>query len=193
MIIVCIVPIYLCVGSIYAEFIFQTVEFNSLKFWVLLAFRFLLIVVWQGGFKIDLATWVGEHFSSNWMLLRLVKRLTLSTLGNMPKETAERACLYTTSTAPPDVVLAFIRSRAVVVQQTWVENDVKMAADFQAVASADTVTADFIWNYFGVGENMIKGTMQYKRGVLLIYAVNIGTLFLAQAIARRQLHSKVGG
>lgn len=139
-----------------------------------------------------MATWVGEHVSSDWQLLRFVKRQTLSLLGNMPAETAERACMYTTSTAPPDVVLAFIRSRAVVVQATWVENDVKMAADFQAVASAAmAVTADFIWNYLGVGENMIKGSLEYKRGVLMIYVANIGTLFLAQALARRQLHSKV--
>lgn len=110
----------------------------------------------------------------------------------MPEDVAERACLYSSSNAPPDVVLAFIRSRAEVVQQTWVLNDVKMAADFQAVASAAaTVTADFIWNYLQVGENMIKGDLQYKRGVLMIYVANIGTLFLAQALARRQLHSKV--
>ena len=159
---------------------------------MLLAFRFALVVVWQGGFKITLTTWVVETFSSKWLLLRYVKRLTLSILGNMTDSIAERASMFTTTDAPPDVLLAFIRSRAAVVQQTWVENDVKMAADFQAVASAaTTVTADFVWNYFSVGENVIKGSLQYKRGVLMIYVANVLTLFLAQALARRQLHSKV--
>jgi hypothetical protein len=113
---------YICVyyfifaGAIYAEFIFQTVEFNSVKFWVLLLFRFSLIVVWQGGFKIRLATWVVEHFSSHYSVLRTIKRLTLSSLGGMSTEVAQRACMFSSSTAPPDVALAFIRSRAVVVQ-----------------------------------------------------------------------------
>ena len=183
----------LCVlGAIYAEFIFQTVEFNSLKFWVLIIFRFLLISVWQGGFKIVIASLVVEHFSSEWWLLRTAKRLTLLLLGGMPADVAERSCAYTFSNAPPDVELAFIRSRAVVVQDTWMFNDIKMASDFQAVAcAAATVTADFVWSYLGVGENMIKGSLQYKRGVLMIYVANIATLLLAQALARKQLHSKV--
>ena len=179
-------------GAIYAEFIFQTVVFNSPKFWTLLCFRFLLIAVWQGGFKITLARLFGEFLPGKWAVFRLVKRLVLIALGDMPEEMAERACCHTSSTASLDVEMAFIRCRAVVIQDTWTENDVKMAADFQAVAcAAATVTADFFWNYLDVGENMIKGTVEYKRGVLMIYVANIVTLFLAQSLARRQLHSKV--
>ena len=72
-------------------------------------------------------------------------------------------------------------------------NDIKMASEFQSIACAvTTVAADMLWKYLGVGEDMIQGSATYKRGLLSIYLVNLLTLLLGQAIARKQLHHKVG-
>ena len=70
-------------------------------------------------------------------------------------------------------------------------NDIKMSSEFQAIACAvTTVAADMLWEYVGVGKNMIVGSSQYKNGLLSIYFVNLLTLLLGQAIARKQLHTK---
>lgn len=71
-------------------------------------------------------------------------------------------------------------------------NDIKMASEFQSIACAvTTVAADIVWKYVGIGEDMIQGSPQYKKGLLSIYLVNLLTLLLGQAIARKQLHNKV--
>jgi hypothetical protein len=67
-----------------------------------------------------------------------------------------------------------------------------MASEFQSIACAvTTVAADMLWKYIGVGDDMIQGSTQYKKGLLSIYLVNLITLLLGQAIARKQLHNKV--
>ena len=103
-------------GAIYAEFIFLSVEFNSPKFWALLAIEFLIIVIWQGGMQIDLTNFVVEHFNSDYYVLRYIKLQVLAILGEIPPDIAERASYFTYSSAPADLQLALIRSRAMVVQ-----------------------------------------------------------------------------
>lgn len=77
-------------------------------------------------------------------------------------------------------------------QETWMGNDIKMASEFQSIACAvTTVAADVLWKYVGIGEDMIQGSAKYKRGLISIYLVNLLTLLLGQAIARKQLHNKV--
>lgn len=103
-------------GAIYAEFIFLSVEFNSPKFWALLLIEFCIIVVWQGGMQIDLTNFVVAYFNSDYALLKLVKYQVLTVLGEIPPEIADQASCYTYKTAPADIQLALIRSRAMVVQ-----------------------------------------------------------------------------
>ena len=184
--------IFIIIGAIYAEFIFLSVEFNSPKFWALLAIEFLIIVIWQGGMQIDLTNFVVAYFNSDYAVLKFVKFQVLTVLGEIPVEIAEQASCYSYHSVPPDIQIALIRSRAMVVQETWMCNDIKMASEFQSIACAvTTVAADMMWKYFGVGEDMIQGSAQYKRGLLSIYLVNLLTLLLGQAIARKQLHNKV--
>lgn len=167
-------------------------DFNSAKFWALLAIEFSIVVVWQGGMQIDLTNFVVAYFNSDYRVLRFIKFQILAVLGEIPDEIADRASLYTYETAPPDIQIAMIRSRAMVVQETWMGNDIKMASEFQSIACAVTaVAADILWKHIGVGKDMIQGTSQYKKGLLSIYFVNLMTLLLGQAIARKQLHSKV--
>jgi hypothetical protein len=168
------------------------VEFNSPKFWALLAIEFLIIVIWQGGMQIDLTNFVVAYFNSDYRFLKFIKFQVLTVLGEIPPEIAEQASEYSYKTAPPDIKIALIRSRAMVVQETWMGNDIKMASEFQSIACAvTTVAADMLWKYIGVGDDMIQGSTQYKKGLLSIYLVNLITLLLGQAIARKQLHNKV--
>lgn len=113
-----IMMMFLCYfsGAIYAEFIFLSVEFNSPKFWALLAIEFAIIVTWQGGMQIDLTNFVVAYFNSEYAVLKFIKFQVLTVLGEIPVEIAEQVSCYTYQTAPPDMQLALIRSRAMVVQ-----------------------------------------------------------------------------
>ena len=151
-----------------------------------------VIVFWLGGFKITVLQWVSDRVSGEWPVLHRLKTLFLCLVGEMPYEIAERAALFTEDNFPPDVQLALIRSRAVVVQMTWTDNDIKMASEFQSCACAVTaVAADMFFSYLEVGVDFIDATLQSKRELLYIYVVNLGTLLIAQAFARRGLKRKV--
>lgn len=108
--------LFFITGAIYAEFIFLSVEFNSPKFWALLAIEFSIIVGWQGGMQIDLTNFVVAHFNSKYAVLKYVKYQILTLLGEIPPEIADQASCYTYDTAPADIQIALIRSRAMVVQ-----------------------------------------------------------------------------
>lgn len=180
------------VGATYAEFIFLSVVFNSAKFWALLCFEFLVIALWFGGLNITVTKWIADNVSGAWPIVHRLKTWFFCLIGSMPHEVAERAALFTKDNAPPDVQLALIRSRAVVVHETWTENDIKMASEFQSCACAVTaVAADMIFSYYNIGSDIINATMSEKRQLLYIYIVNLAVLLIAQAIARAELKKKV--
>jgi hypothetical protein len=103
-------------GAVYAEFIFLSVEFNSTQFYFLLLLEFGTIVFWQGGRIIDIQEWIVQYLPSNWLVTQKFKAGWLVLIGEMPGEIAERCSHFSGTDAPPDVALALIRSRAVVVQ-----------------------------------------------------------------------------
>lgn len=179
-------------GATYAEFIFISVVFNSTKFWALMAVEIFVIIFMQGGVKVDAQTIVLNYFTSQWFPVRLFKTLFLNLVGGMPYDMAAKAAQCTTDDMPPEIQLALIRSRALVVQSTWAQNDIKMASEFQSLACASTaVAADIMYSYFEVGESFINTDLNSKRGILFVYLVNLCGLFIAQAVARRRLGRKV--
>jgi hypothetical protein len=179
-------------GATYAEFIFLNVVFNSAKFWALLCVEFCIIAFWFGGFKITLTRWIADNVSGEWPIVHRLKTWFFCLVGTMPYEVAERAALFTKDNAPPDVQLALIRSRAVVAHETWTENDIKMASEFQSCACALTaVGADMFFSYHGIGSDFINASMRDKRQLVYIYVVNLVVLIIAQAIARWELKNKV--
>ena len=103
-------------GAIYAEFIFLSVELNSLKFWALLIVEFFTIVVWQGGMLIHCQNWVVQYLNSEWAIFQKTKLFWLIIIGEMPPDIAQKVSHYNASEAPPDIKLSLIRSRAIVVQ-----------------------------------------------------------------------------
>ena len=103
-------------GATYAEFIFLSVSFNSLKFWALLTLEVLIIVVWQGGMLINIQDWVMEYLCGEYRVFRLIKVIMLTLVGEMPLELAHHVSGFRPSSAPPDVQMALLRSRAMVVQ-----------------------------------------------------------------------------
>lgn len=114
-------------GAIYAEFLFLSVKFNSFKFWALLSAEFFTIILWQGGIMIQFQNWIVEYLNSDWILFRKIKLVWLIVIGEMPPDVAEKASHFRTSTAPPDVKLSLIRSRAIVVQvRVYVDFDVHL-------------------------------------------------------------------
>ncbi|CAE7792850.1 unnamed protein product, partial [Symbiodinium microadriaticum] len=148
-------------GATYAEFIFLSVTFNSAKFWALLGVEFCVIAFWLGGFKITVIRWVSDRISGEWVILHRLKTYFLCLVGKMPYEIAERAALFKVGNFPPDVQLALIRSRAVAVQLTWTENDIKMASEFQSCACAVTaVAADMFFSYYDIGHDLIVSQLK---------------------------------
>lgn len=141
---------------------------------------------------INIQDWVLEYLSSNYSLLRCVKIIFLTLVGEMPYELADHVSRFRPSCAPPDIQMALIRSRAMVVQGVWAVNDIKMASEFQALACAATAVAgDMLYTYYNVGDDFLPSNVQSKKELLCIYSVNLLGLLLGQAIARRQLKKKV--
>lgn len=66
--------------------------------------------------QIDLTNFVVSYFSSSYPVLKYTKYLVLTILGEMPVEIAVHASCYSYETSPPDIQIALIRSRAMVVQ-----------------------------------------------------------------------------
>eukprot|EP00603_Paraphysomonas_imperforata_P008293 CAMPEP_0114421826 /NCGR_PEP_ID=MMETSP0103-20121206/5287_1 /TAXON_ID=37642 ORGANISM="Paraphysomonas imperforata, Strain PA2" /NCGR_SAMPLE_ID=MMETSP0103 /ASSEMBLY_ACC=CAM_ASM_000201 /LENGTH=1351 /DNA_ID=CAMNT_0001590377 /DNA_START=358 /DNA_END=4413 /DNA_ORIENTATION=- len=177
-------------GAVYAEFIFLSVEFNSTQFYLLLLLEFATIVFWQGGRIIDIQQWIVQYLPSTCYVTQKFKAGWLVVIGEMPGEVAERCSHFSGTEYPPDVALSLIRSRAVVVQITWAQNDIKMASELQSLACATfAVAADMIFSQFDIGVEFI--TVPSKQELFYIYLINLFVIIIAQGFAQYEIKSKV--
>ena len=168
----------------------MSVTFNSMKFWALVIFQVCLISLLQGGLEVDVE-WLmkncikGKAFG--------LKAIVLKLLADMPPELLEEVIQYPYGALYPlDLELKLIRSRAVVLQLTWSESEIKLSSEFQTVSCAFmAVLSDIMFDYFQVGEEFIISDSSGKKGLLFIFLVSLGSRFVGQAVARRRLKEKV--